>query len=129
MECKAELRAIIYQMIAHITELAPAVHVVDEEFTYECERANLAVYPPLSWTEDQCDELQLKIGERISDVNVETGYLILVGVRSPIEQVAEVQRELAATKKRIKILEERLSEAEALGLGRATQIEAELVPA
>jgi len=101
VECKAHLRSVIYQMMDYISDLAPEVRVEDENVRYESEHANLAVYPPLSWTEDQCDELQTRIGERITDLNIETGYLILVGVYSPVEQVAEMQRELAVTQKKL----------------------------
>ena len=127
MECKAHLRSVIYQMMDYISDLAPEVRVEDENVRYESEHANLAVYPPLSWTEDQCDELQTRIGERITDLNIETGYLILVGVYSPVEQVAEMQRELAVTQKKIKSLEARLSEAESIGLLRPIQTSSELV--
>jgi len=127
MECKAQLRSVIYQMMDYISDLAPEVRVEDENVRYESERANLAVYPPLSWTEDQCDELQTRIGERITDLTIETGYLILVGVYSPVEQVVETQRELAVTQKKIKSLEARLSEAESIGLLRPMQTSSELV--
>lgn len=127
MECKAHLRSVIYQMMDYISDLAPEVRVEDENVRYESEHANLAVYPPLSWTEDQCDELQTRIGERITDLNIETGYLILVGVYSPAEQVVEMQQELAATQKKIKSLEERLSKAESIGLLRPVQTSGELV--
>ena len=127
MECKAHLRSIIYQMMDYISDLAPEVRVEDENVRYESEHANLAVYPPLSWTEDQCDELQTRIGERITDLNIETGYLILVGVYSPVEQVAEMQRELAVTQKKIKSLEARLSEAKSMGLLWPIQTSSELV--
>jgi hypothetical protein len=127
MECKAHLRSVIYQLMDYISDLAPEVRVEDENVRYESEHANLAVYPPLSWTEDQCDELQTRIGERITDLNIETGYLILVGVYSPVEQVVEMQQELAATQKKIKFLEDRLSKAASIGLLRTIQTNNELI--
>lgn len=129
MDAKVYARSLIYRMMDYINALAPEVRVIDEGVSYECELTNLAVYPPLSWTEEECDELQEKIGEQITDINIETGSLILVRVYSPIEQVAEIQHELVITQEKIKSLETRLQEAAAIGLTQFAKLEPELVPA
>lgn len=129
MDAKVYARSLIYRMMDTIRVLAPEARVIDEGISYECELTNLAVYPPLSWTEEECDELQEKIGEQITDINVETGSLILVRVYSPLEQVAEMQHELVVTQEKIKTLETRLQEAAAIGLTQFAQREPELVPA
>ncbi|MCE7989338.1 MAG: hypothetical protein DYG89_49930 [Caldilinea sp. CFX5] len=116
MDANRYARSLIYRMMDYIKALAPEVRVIDEGVAYECELTNLAVYPPLSWTEEECDELQEKIGEQITDINVETGSLILVRVYSPMEQVAEIEHELVITQEKIKSLETRLQEAAAIGL-------------
>ncbi len=129
MDAKIYARSLIYRMMDYIRVLAPEVRVIDEGVSYECELTNLAVYPPLSWTEEECDELQEKIGEQITDINVETGSLILVRVYSPIEQVAEMQHELVVTQEKMKSLETRLQEAAEIGLTQFAQREFELAPA
>ncbi|MFZ4658748.1 MAG: hypothetical protein ACOYNY_17170 [Caldilineaceae bacterium] len=128
MDANRYARSLIYRMMDYIKALAPEVHVIDEGVSYECELTNLAVYPPLSWTEEECDELHEKIGEYITDINIETGSLILVRVYSPTEQVTEMQHELVVTQEKIKSLKKRLQEAAAIGLTQFAQIESELVP-
>lgn len=127
MEPKAELHHHIDDLMDYILDLVPDAHVEFEPVIYEDEHANLTVYPPLTWTEEYCLELQHKIGERVSDVHVETGYLILVYVCTPEQQVAEAQLELARVKQKLQSAEKILTEATALGLLKAEAPQPELV--
>jgi len=129
MEREAELRITIHLLTDYILQLAPEAFVEEEHVIYEDEHANLEVYPPLTWDEEQCMDLQEKIGERVSDLHVETGFLVLVYVVSPLQQVAEVQRELIQLKQRERTIEKKLAEAAALGLLKLAPPQAELVPA
>jgi len=129
MEREAELRNTIHLLTDYILQLAPEACVEEEQVIYEDEHANLEVYPPLIWDEEQCMDLQEKIGERVSDLHVETGFLVLVYVVSPLQQVAEVQRELIQLKQRERTIEKKLAEATALGLLKLAPAQAELVPA
>jgi len=127
MEPKAELHHHINDLTDYILDISPDAHVEFEPVIYEDEHANLTVYPPLSWTEECCLALQHKIGERVSDMHVETGYLILVYVCTPEQQVAEAQLELVRVKKKIQSAEKVLAEAVALGLLKVEAPQMELV--
>lgn len=126
MEREAELLNTIHVLTDYIIQLAPEACVKEEHVTYEDEHANLEVYPPLAWDEEQCMDLQEKIGERVSDLHVETGFLVLVYVVSPLQQVVEVQRELIQLKQREQAIEKKLAEAAALGLLKLAPAQAEL---
>lgn len=127
MEREAELHSAIHTLIDYIIQLTPEVFVKEEKVIYEDEHANLEVYPPLTWDEEQCIDLQEKIGERVSELHVETGFLVLVYVVSPLQQVVEVQRELIQLKQRERAIEKKLAEAAALGLLKLAPAQAELV--
>lgn len=120
MEPKTELYHQIDEMVDYILDIEPQARVEVENATYEDEHANLSVYPPLAWDEDRCLALQRQIGERVSDVHLETGYLILVGVYSPDQQVEEAARELEWAKKKLQSAEKILSEAVTLGILKPT---------
>jgi hypothetical protein len=129
MEHKAELRQAIHTLTDYILGLAPEVCVRDESVIYEDEHGNLEIYPPLTWDEEQCMDLQEKIGERVSDLHLETGFLILVYVVTPLQQVVEAQQELARVKQKEKCIEKVLAEAAALGLLKVESSQMELVAA
>jgi hypothetical protein len=127
MEREAELRHAIHTLTDYILLLAPEVCVKEQTVIYEDEHGNLEVYSPLTWDEEQCMDLQEKIGERVSDLHLETGFLILVYVVAPLQQVTEAQHELARIKQREKSIEKILAEAEQIGLLKPTPAQAELV--
>ncbi len=127
MEPKAELRHIIGELTDFIVDLAPDAHVEYEASIYEDEHANLSVYPPLTWNEEQCAFLQDRIGDHVSDLHSDTGYLILTYVVTPEQQIAEAQSYLASDQ--IKRAERILAEARSLGLYQTIPEESRLVPA
>ncbi len=129
MEPKAELRHTISELSDYILDLAPDVRVEDEATVYEDEHANLSVYPPLSWDEAQCGQLQDRIGDRVSDLHIDTGYLILVYVVTPEQQIEEAQSALRRTEKQTQKAERVLAEARSLGLYRVESEESRLVAA
>ncbi len=105
----AELRKQVDAMMTYVRDLAPEVIVRFTGVIYEDEDANLEVYPPLSWDEDRCLDLQHRIAQHGVDVLMETGYLILVSVRAWEQQIAEAKHERAQADKV-------LQRASALGL-------------
>ncbi len=127
MEPKAELHVQINELTDYILDIAPDARVEFEPVVHEDEHANLTIYPPLTWTEEHCLALQHKLGERVSDVHVETGYLILVYVVTPEQQVTEAQLELVRVKKKIQSVEKILAEAEQIGLLKPMSAPTELV--
>ncbi len=129
MEPKAELRRIIGELTDFILDLAPDASVEYEPVIYEDEHANLSVYPPLAWSEQQCALLQDRIGDRVSDLHIDTGYLILTYVVTPEQQVAEAQSELRNAQKEAQKAERVLAEARSLGLYQIAPDESRLVPA
>ena len=129
MEPKAELRHIIDELNDYILDIAPEVRVEDDATVYEDEHANLSVYPPPSWNEMQCAQLQDRIGDRVSDLHIDTGYLILVYVVTPEQQIEEAQSALRRTEKQTQNAERVLAEARSLGLYRVESEESRLVPA
>jgi hypothetical protein len=114
-----ELCEQIEGLVEYIKKLAPEVHVFETGEIFEDEHANLEVYSPLTWTEKQCRNLQRQIAERAVDIHMDTGYLILVYVCTPEQQVAEARLEFARAKQKIQATEKILAEAEALGLWSA----------
>lgn len=114
-----ELDRQVLGLINYTYSIAPEVQVLREDIIYEDEHANLQVYPPLSWDEDRCLELQHEIAERAVDIHLESGYLILVYVYTPEEQIFLAQRELEQARQKQQRAEKVLSEAQELGLYRA----------
>ena len=129
MEPKAELRKIIYELTDFILDVASEVRVKHESVIYEDEHANLTVYPPLYWDEEKCDVLQDMISERVSDLHFETGYLILVDVLEPEQQVATAQCQLLSAHEAVEAAEKILAEAQQLGLWQSNPTNSELIPA
>ncbi len=129
MEPKAELRKIIYELTDFILDLAPEARVKHESVIYTDEHANLTVYPPLDWNEEKYDALQEMISERVSDLHFETGYLILVDVLEPEQQVAEAERHLQEARAAVQAAEKILAEAQQIGLWQPKPTTSEAIPA
>lgn len=129
MKPSAELQQVIYELTDYITDLDTDVHVKREHFIYEDEDVNITVYPPLAWSEEQCSMLKDQISERVADILVETGYLVLVYVCTPEQQVQETQQELAELQKRTDAAQKKLAQAAQLGLLQPEPAPADLVPA
>lgn len=110
-----ELEHNIQKMINYIYMLAPDVRVEHNDVIYGDEDANLKVYTPLTWSEQQCDELENKIGEHVVDVLVEAGYLILVRTYTPEKQVAQMRQKLALAQQQQAQANQFLAQAAALG--------------
>lgn len=121
----------LYQLVDELTEfiqdIVPEARVEYERFIFSDEDANLRVFPPLAWDEDQCWELQQKITARVVDVHLETGYLILTGVYMPEQQVTELKAELIKSQQKVQSIEKSLSEAQGLGLLQPNYAPADLV--
>lgn len=126
MEPQAELWKILDDLQEIILDLAPDVRVEIDSAIYEDEHANLTIYPPLSWSEEQCLDLQERIGERLVELHRQTGYFILSYVLTPEQQVAEAKQTIHQAQQRVQAAERLLNEAAALGLWSQP---AEVVPA
>jgi hypothetical protein len=114
MSNTADLDVQVELMMNYISELEPDVRVKFNPRIYEDEHANINVYPPLSWDDDRCLDLQEKIGAHIVDVLLDTGFLILVYVYMPEQQIAAAQRERELAEKALKSVEQRREAAEQL---------------
>jgi hypothetical protein len=106
----------IEDLVSFIKELAPEVRVERETVIYEDEHANLKVYPPLTWDEDRCFELQDRIAERVVDILVDTGYLILVGVYTPQQQIELARQRSATARKQWQAADQVLRQAAVVGM-------------
>lgn len=106
----------IEDLVSFIKGLAPEVRVERENVIYEDEHANLKVYPPLTWDEDRCFELQDRIAERVVDILVDTGYLILVGVYTPQQQIELARQRSAMARKQWQAADQVLRQAAVAGL-------------
>jgi hypothetical protein len=114
MDMSLELQ--IEDLVSFIKELAPEVRVERENVIYEDEHANLKVYPPLTWDEDRCFELQDRIAERVVDALIDTGYLILVGVYTPQQQIELARQRSATARKQWQAADQVLRQAAVVGL-------------
>lgn len=81
------------KLTAHIRELCPEGRVEVSDDIFETEDANVVVYPPLSWDDDQVAEFQHQLSERSLEILIETGYHILVYVYERQQQIAEAVRQ------------------------------------
>ncbi len=122
-----ELIELVEAMKTRIKEIAPTVQVIETAEIFEDEDVNLEIYPPLTWTNEQCRTLQRQITGHAADLYIDTGYLILVYVCTPEQQVAEAQLELMRVKQQIQSAEKTLAEAEQLGLLKPVSALTELV--
>ncbi len=90
---EASLLENIEQLTVYIRELCPEARVEVSDDIFETEDANVVVYPPLSWDDEQVAELQHQLSERSLETLVETGYHILVYVYERQQQIAEAVRQ------------------------------------
>jgi hypothetical protein len=110
-----------------INELAPDFYILDTGEIFEDEHANLEVYPPLTWTNEQCRNLQHQIAAYAADILVDTGYLIPVYVCTPEQQIIEAELTLIRAQQKVQAAEKTLSAAGKLGLYHPLPAQAELV--
>lgn len=110
----------IQTLVEFISQLAPEVRVEPTNIIYEDEHANLDVYPPLTWSEDECLHLQQRISERTVDMLVDSGYFILVYVYTPAQQIQLAQYKLAQVKQEWESTNRFLDQAAALGILQGT---------
>ena len=103
-------------VIDYIHTLTPEVRIEQRNVIYQDEDANLDIYPPLTWDEERCLDFQEQISEYLVDVLIDSGYLILVYVYTPEQQIAKARRELTRTEQRQIQLGQFLGQAAALGL-------------
>ncbi|MDI6794726.1 MAG: hypothetical protein QME81_17975 [bacterium] len=66
-----------------IKELCPEANVVIEPHLYETEDANIFVYPPPDWSDEECYALEDKLSQKSIDILLETGYQVLMAVFGP----------------------------------------------
>ncbi len=123
MQDIADLDIQVELMINYIHNLEPGIRVKFNPRLYEDEHANINVFPPLSWDDDRCLDLQEKIGDRVIDIYLDTGFLISVYVYMPQQQIAEAQRERELVERELMLVEQRreatrqlLRQAKKLGL-------------
>lgn len=90
---EASLSENVEQLTVYIRELCPEARVEVSDDIFETEDANVVVYPPLSWDNEQVAELQHQLSERSLETLVETGYHILVYVYERQQQIAEAVRQ------------------------------------
>ncbi len=111
-----ELERQIQAIIAYIYTLSPEVRVEAVDVIYEDEHANLKVYPPLIWDEERCLDFQEQISEYSVNILVETGYLILVYVYMPEQQIDLARHKLALAQQQQSEADQILIQATALGI-------------
>ena len=118
-----DLNSQIQALVEFVRDLAPEVRVEQANMVYEDEHANLKVYPPLTWDEDQCLTLQHRIAEQVMDDHVDSGFLILVYVYTPEQQIEQArqrrdraEQELVLAQRRHAEADRVLREAAALGM-------------
>lgn len=111
-----EVELQIQAVIDYIQTQASEVRVEQRDVIYQDEDANLDIYPPLSWDEERCLDFQEQISSHLVDVLLDSGYLILIYVYTPEQQIAKARRELARTQRRQVQIGQFLGQAAALGL-------------
>lgn len=113
---RQELKTQIQTMIEFIYSLSADVRVKHTDVIYEDEHANLQVYPPLTWAEQHCLELEDKIAEEVINVLINSGFLILVRLYTPEEQIAQARQKLAEVQRQTIKTTHFLAHAAALGV-------------
>lgn len=63
-----------------IKQLCPEASIKISEEPLEDEDAMITVYPPATWSNEQCNDLEERLAEKSVDILLETGYSLLVGV-------------------------------------------------
>ncbi len=114
MQDIADLNIQVELMTNYIHNLEPGIRVNFNLRLYEDEHANINVYPPLSWGDNRCLDLQEKIGNRVIDIYLDTGFLILVYVYMPQQQITEAQREQKLVERELMLVEQRRKTARQL---------------
>lgn len=74
------LESLLTEFSLFVKELCPEATMEITETAYEDEDANIFVWPPISWTAEDCDALEERLSARSIDILLQTGYHILVGV-------------------------------------------------
>lgn len=110
----------IQVLVEHIYQLAPEVQVEPTSVIYEDEHANLDVYPPLTWSEEECLALQRQISERTLDMLVDSGYFVLVYVYTPEQQIELARYKLEQVKQQWESTNRFLDQAASLGILQGT---------
>lgn len=116
MKPSLELERLVQQVEEFIDDLIPDARIKRESTPYADQDASLNVYPPLSWDEEQCLEIQTQISSHTVDIHLDTGYLISVYVYMPEQQVAEAERHLQEAREAVRAAEKILAEAQQIGL-------------
>lgn len=101
----ADLDVQVELMMDYISGLEPDVRIKLNPRICEGEYANISVYPPLSWDDERCLDLQERIGDRVVDALIDTDLLISVYVYMPEQQIAEARREQELAEKALKAVE------------------------
>lgn len=110
----------IQALMEYIYQLAPEVQVEHTGIIYEDEHANLDVYPPLTWSEEECLALQRQISERTLDMLLDSGYFVLVYVYTPEQQIELARYKLAQVKRQWETTNRFLDQAASLGILQGT---------
>ena len=117
-----EIGILIDMLMNYIRDLEPGVRVEYMPGGRQEEQANLNVYPPLSWSDERCLDLQEKIGKQAAEMQAESGFLILAYVYMPEQQITrafrkrqEAERELVLARLKKDNADKVLAEAAALG--------------
>ena len=74
------LEDLIADFCLFIQSLCPEATIQVIRDVYEDEDANIAVYPPPDWSDEQRDALEERLSERSVDILLKVGYCLLVGV-------------------------------------------------
>lgn len=77
------LERLITVFCLFIKERCPEASISVTKDVFEDEDADIDVYPPSSWTEEQAYALHDQLAEKSVQILRETGYLILAGVFEP----------------------------------------------
>lgn len=123
---QSQLSDQIERLVQFIHSQAPDVRVILSSDRFDSEDANLEVYPPLSWTEQECRDLQTRIAEQAIEPLVDYGYLILSYVYKPEQQIAAAKSQLEFARKSTQSAQKILSDAMKLGLIQSDSITLEL---
>lgn len=78
------LEKLVTDFTLFIKVQCPESSVKVSEANFEDEDATVTVYPPSSWTYEQCSDLEQILAEKSIDILFETGYNLLVGVPEPV---------------------------------------------
>jgi hypothetical protein len=129
MKPSLEIERLVEQVEEFIDDLIPGARIKRETAPYSGEDARLSVYPPLSWDEEQCLEMQTQISSHTVDIHLDTGYVISVYVYMPAQQVTEAQRHLQEARAAVQAAEKILAEAQQIGLWQPQPTTPETIPA